>query len=405
MSATIQCSQCGQLLALPPNFQGGSVACPKCNSVIPVQVQPTAAPVQAPLATPPVPRPQPTYRSQPAPRPQQRSAGGKKSGVPKVVWILGGVFGGFLLIGLICVGAIAMLIHQATRVDPQYAGKSLIEGRGTFKTSLIRRDRDRTPPETPPENLFRLVRYPAEHGPTPAYLGVDAAGTQKRPAMIWLFGGFSNGIGSTAWDPATPDNDQSASAFRNAGLIMMYPALRGGSGAPGNMEGMYGEVDDVLRAAEYLANQPGVDPQRIYLGGHSTGGSLAMLCAAASPETFRAVFAFGPVDRLSGYGQESLPYSIRNDKECELRDPIKWLHAMHTPTFVIEGTQGNISCIHSMRMASKTDQVRLLDVRGADHFNILGPITKVVAGKVAADTGPTCNIEISTDELNRAFRR
>ena len=37
----------------------------------------------------------------------------------------------------------------------------------------------------------------------------------------------------------------------------------------------------------FLAAQPYVDPARIYLGGHSTGGTLALLVAECS-ETFRA---------------------------------------------------------------------------------------------------------------------
>jgi len=132
--------------------------------------------------------------------------------------------------------------------------------------------------------------------------------------MIWVFGGFDNSIGETAWEPATPDNDQSASAFREAGMVMMYPSFRGGNMNPGNFEGFYGEVDDLLAAADYLATKDYVDPQRIYLGGHSTGGTMVMLAAAATVR-FRAVFAFGPVDDVSGYGAEMLPFSPWDAKE------------------------------------------------------------------------------------------
>ena len=45
---------------------------------------------------------------------------------------------------------------------------------------------------------------------------------KKHPAIIWIVGGFSNSIGSVAWDPAPADDDQSAGAFRQAGILMMF---------------------------------------------------------------------------------------------------------------------------------------------------------------------------------------
>jgi hypothetical protein len=40
-------------------------------------------------------------------------------------------------------------------------------------------------------------------------------------------------------------------------------------------------VEDAIRAAELLAKQPGIDPQRIYVAGHSLGAALAPRIAAA----------------------------------------------------------------------------------------------------------------------------
>src|SRR5205085_2693378 len=103
------------------------------------------------------------------------------------------------------------------------------------------------------------------------------------------------------WQDEPPQNDQTASAYRKAGIATMFPSLRGGNDNPGFKESLFGEVDDVLAAREYLARQDFVDPKRIYLGGHSTGGTLVLL-AAASTDQFRAVFSFGPVDDIRGYG-------------------------------------------------------------------------------------------------------
>jgi hypothetical protein len=150
----------------------------------------------------------------------------------------------------------------------------------------------------------------------------------KHPAIIWLTGGFSNSIGDIAWTPGPASNDQSASGFRDAGIVMMYPPLRGGNNNPGYIETFYGEVDDVLAAAKALATLDYVDPKRIYLGGHSTGGTLALLVAAAGGDRFRAVFALGPVDNVVGYGADVLPFDLKNPKEAQVRAPVVWVSSI-----------------------------------------------------------------------------
>ena len=43
---------------------------------------------------------------------------------------------------------------------------------------------------------------------------------------------------------------------------MLFPSLRGGNQNPGVKEGFFGEVDDLLAAANFLAKQGFVDPNR-----------------------------------------------------------------------------------------------------------------------------------------------
>ncbi len=62
---------------------------------------------------------------------------------------------------------------------------------------------------------------------------------------------------------------------------MMYPSLRGAHDNPGQPEGLFGEVDDMLAAITYARKLDYVDPERVYLVGHSTGATLALLTAAA----------------------------------------------------------------------------------------------------------------------------
>src|SRR5262249_50730652 len=142
--------------------------------------------------------------------------------------------------------------------------------------------------------------------------------------------------------------------FREAGIVTMYPSLRGGNDNPGAKEGFFGEVDDVLAAAEFLAGQKFVDPGRIYLGGHSTGGTLALLVAASS-DRFRAVFALGPVADVTGYGPENLPFDLADARERELRAPVLWMRSISSPTSVFEGTEspGNLADLRELARASR----------------------------------------------------
>jgi dipeptidyl aminopeptidase/acylaminoacyl peptidase len=279
---------------------------------------------------------------------------------------------------------------------------SLATARQRFQTKLVRRESAKEPVPEPPANLFRIVRYDASFGKMAAYVTPDPNDGKKRPAIIWITGGDCNTIGDV-WTDAPPNNDQTAGAFRKAGIVMMFPSLRGGNDNPGIKESFLGEVDDVLAAADFLAKQNHVDPTRIYLGGHSTGGTLALLVAECSDQ-FRAVFAFGPVDNIAGYGAEFLPFDTSNPRELELRSPGPWLASIRTPTFVIEGTaQGNIDSLHRMAQLSTHPKAHFLAVRDADHFNILAPSNRLIAEKILRDDGPTCNLTLTTEELRQRF--
>ena len=253
--------------------------------------------------------------------------------------------------------------------------------------------------------MLSLVRYKSPAGELSAYLSPDPGDGKKHPAIVWVFGGFSNGIGDTAWDNAPATNDQSASAFRKAGVVTLYPSFRGGNDNPGSNETFYGEVDDVLAAADYLAAQPYVDPARVYLGGHSTGGTLALLTAETS-DRFRAVFCFGPVASPASYGKENLNFDAAQRRELVVRAPGAWLNSIKTPVFVLEGTKSpsNVSALELMKKISKNDLVHFYPVEGASHFSILQPATKLVAEKILHDDGATSHIDFTETELNGLIR-
>lgn len=277
---------------------------------------------------------------------------------------------------------------------------SLPEARLNFKTTLMRHEAEHEPVPPAPPQLFRTVHYDSPIGKMAAYISQPPKDGQRHPAIVWIVGGFSNSIGGTPWEDAPADNDQSASAFWKAGIVTMYPSFRGGNDNPGYKESFYGEVDDALAAADYLAKQDFVDPSHIYLGGHSTGGTLALL-AAESSNRFRAVFSFGPADEVGGYGDEYLVFDTTNRKELDLRAPKLWLSSIHDPTFVFEGTSSpsNIDGLRIMQAASSNPKVQFYPVMGFSHFSILAPMTQLLATKILADSGPATNITFTDQEM------
>ena len=284
-------------------------------------------------------------------------------------------------------------------------GDSLVEARRGFKTKLVISPRDPEPVPDPPPKVFRTVRYESPAGRLAAYLTPDPKDGKKHPANIWITGGDCNSIGQGCWKEGPPSNDQSASAYREAGIPMMFPSLRGGNENPGVKEGFLGEVDDVLAAADFLARQEYIDPRRIYLGGHSTGGTLVLLAAECS-NRFRAVFSFGPADEVAGYGPQYLPFVPSAPRELELRSPGRWLHSIQSPTFVFEGTsQGNVESLRAMQRASTNPLAHFYAVRGATHFSILATTNRLIAAKILRDDGPTTNLAFTEDELSRPFGR
>jgi dipeptidyl aminopeptidase/acylaminoacyl peptidase len=305
---------------------------------------------------------------------------------------------------LVGIGIAVFLLTSCTTQSPT-SFSSLTEARQNFKTSLRSLKTESQDIEIPPNNIFQIVKYPTVNGELPAYLSTDRRDGKKYPAIIWITGGDCNSIGDV-WSPAPRKNDQTASAFRKAGIIMMFPSLRGGNNNPGKKEGFLGEVDDLVAAVKYLQTQNNIDPTRIYLGGHSTGGTMALLVAEYST-LFRGIFAFGPIDDVSGYGDDSgfLPFDTSNQNEVRVRSPKYWLSSIKSPTWIFEGDRhGNIESLRSMAQISNNLQAHFLEVKGADHFSILAPTTESIANKIILDTGEKTNIAFSAEELNRPFR-
>ncbi len=280
---------------------------------------------------------------------------------------------------------------------------SLSEARRGFKTVLRKEEGAIEAVKAAPADIFRTVKYPAPSGELWAFLSPNPSDGGKHPAIIWIVGGDCNSIGDV-WSPQSRGNDQTAAAYRKAGLIMMFPSLRGGNDNPGVKEGFLGEVDDILAAERFLREQDYIDPKLIYLGGHSSGGTLALLVAECTDQ-FRAVFSFGPVFDITTYGDypDLLPFDVSNRNEVVLRSPGYWLHSIRSPVWVFEGTEGNISSLRAMAQGSTNPKAHFIEIKTADHFATLAPTNELIAKEILQDSGEECNISLSVDEVNRNF--
>ncbi len=264
--------------------------------------------------------------------------------------------------------------------------QTLLEARQGFTTKIVKSGESYGAPDTPPGKEFELIRYQSPAGRLAAYLTADPRDGQRHPAIVWITGGDNNTIGDV-WSARDRSNDQSVSAFRKAGIVVMFPSQRGGNDNPGRREGFYGEVDDILAATDHLAKLPYVDPDQIYLGGHSTGGTLAMLVGACS-DRYRAIFSLGPVAAAEQYGGEYVYCDPNNEAEMRLRSPIYWMHCVASPMYVLEGEDGNWDgAIEIMAAENSNPKIKFFKIDGHDHFSVIAPLverlaSQIVAGKV-----------------------
>jgi dienelactone hydrolase len=100
-------------------------------------------------------------------------------------------------------------------------------------------------------------------------------------------------------------------------------------------------VDDALAAADVLARLPYVDPDRLYVSGHSAGGTLTLLAALTS-NRFRAAGSFsGSPDQVAwSRGQpEMIPFDPKDAREFQMRSPLAFARSFKCPVRIYYGDQ------------------------------------------------------------------
>jgi acetyl esterase/lipase len=184
---------------------------------------------------------------------------------------------------------------------------------------------------------------------------------QKLPAVLFLHGGFEFGAGD--WDMAAP--------YWQAGFVVMAPMLRGENGQPGTFSFLYDEVDDVLAAADYLSKDPAVDSTRIFLAGHSAGGTLTLLTALTT-DRFRAVASFdgSPDQQLLYNGSASKPgnhreivFDPKEPRELQVRSPLAYVFSLKSPLRLYYSYEASPIAAKPSRRFAELARTRYLDAK------------------------------------------
>lgn len=168
-----------------------------------------------------------------------------------------------------------------------------------------------------------------------------------------------------------------ARALAAAGIAAFRFDFRGSGDSGGAFEDMTigGEISDALRALNILAEQPGIDRERLGILGLSLGGCVAA-CASGRSDLVKATVLWAPVHdpdvqfaRLSGV---SYPYEVSGgmsigkafvDELVDI-DPIAELARSRGPALVLHGSEdGTIPVELSKAFVSAEREV----VDGADH--------------------------------------
>jgi dipeptidyl aminopeptidase/acylaminoacyl peptidase len=264
-----------------------------------------------------------------------------------------------LLLGIALAGASASAGEN--RLVSEYA-----RARSAFATKLTRR----APAPQEGEALAAppgasMIRY-GRGGQLAAFVSTRSSVPARTPVVIFLHGGFA--WGREDWEVIQP--------YRDAGFVTVMPVLRGENGQPGSFTFFYDEVNDVVSVIDAVAAMPEIDASRIFLAGHSAGGTLALLVAQVSPR-LRAVASFsGSPNQLAFIPQyiEIAPFDVSDRQELIMRSPNQFPSSFLTPVRAYFGGE-EAWFARELRAMAKQAQAAHRDVQAVgvpgDHFSAL----------------------------------
>lgn len=204
--------------------------------------------------------------------------------------------------------------------------------------------------EGPPAGV-REVRYASGGLSLMAWLSAAPQDGKRHPAVVYLHRGFA--LAREDWDATLP--------YRQAGYVVLTPALRGENGNPGFFECYYGEVDDAIAAGHYLAARPEVDPGRVYLAGHGIGGGALAILGAMLPSPYAAAVAMGgaadPGRQDHDHWNDKVPFDAADPRERSLRTAADFPASIRCPLHLIVGEQDAALSAETRELAAQAGRI------------------------------------------------
>lgn len=364
MAISVQCPGCGRDYRVKDELAGKKIRCKDCETAI---IIPTSDEDDDFADEPPEELPTPAARpKKKAAKPAKKrpSSGGMSTGMK---WVLGLLVAGGVMV-LLCCGGLFLVgrtaVQQITGGIKIPEGKTFEQFRSGYRTQLIKTGPSPQPfdIESPPPNVTE-IRYTSGALPLKAWVYRPPGVEEPCPALVFFHGGFAFGAGDL----------EACQPFMDAGYVVMAPMLRGENGNPGNFELFFGEIDDAKAACQWLAQQPYVDPNRIYTFGHSVGGGVSAVLSLMDDVPIRHGGSSGGLyDHLTflGWSAEGMVPFKNLPMERSVRLLVGNAHLIQRPHYGYYGTEDD--AFHDTAAALRKEQTNgkltLEEVPG-DHFS------------------------------------
>jgi len=188
------------------------------------------------------------------------------------------------------------------------------------------------------------------------------------PALVYLHGGFSMSPSFAA---------EVLTDYVDAGFTVVVPTYRGENGNTGNFELLFGEVNDAAAAIEWTAALDSVDPDSVFVIGHSVGGGIADLLALEPNLPIALSASIGALYDES-FVIEYGPFDSTRDQEVVPRLAVNYLPRLPRRHIAYFGTddsyQATVDWIAQfpILMQPRPGLLDIVEVPG-DHFDSLAP--------------------------------
>ncbi|QDT83260.1 alpha/beta hydrolase family protein [Gimesia chilikensis] len=205
-----------------------------------------------------------------------------------------------------------------------------------------------------------------------AWLSDNPGDGKKHPAVVYLHGGWS--FSAVDWQDVTQ--------FIDAGFVVMMPMLRGENGNPGYYEAFYGEVDDALAAGRFVADLPYVNPDQVFIAGHSVGAVLTTL-VAMMPSNFQAAAALSGVLDMELWSATGEPaqfvFNTQDHEEVRVRNPMAFIDSLQIPVILFAEPVGMDQFSRAFHkeaiLAGKSCELKIVP---GDHTTMVAPSVRQV---------------------------